>query len=526
MEPPPLPDAKQAEYLSAHTCSWLAAEFQCMAKDRAAEHDENFRFRAEMASITNSIQDDLRSLTNKTGDSLIRLIQENRLIKSLLDTILAELRVARRTPPAHNNSLDSPEPSPSPTGTHSMKPPSPASTQAVDIPPFGKCPPENTPASGSGSEGSTPGPDNPPPPKSARPNRYNTKNKGAMGGPPEDTAMRYSDPHLNKGCKPYSVGNLSSSIHAAPNEITQEKPKGQGTQGDPSPPPPATKPIPRSPFHTPTEEFLDAINLHVEQGTMSPDQIQHRRNLYQTELARHLTNLRGNSGTTGLNPPPLPAGSISPVPDPDTSIPDAEAPPPPTFPAPPIPHVIDLSTPQAPALAPLVDLVTPEPTTSSATTPTPPWPKREYSPGREETAKTCAQVVHRNKGWQAVQGASPLHDTEDSLRALPRHPPQPTGPFGTYTPTVEEYNDEEEPSPDTPKRRTGGPLAFGTISPPARTDTPITNNLAANEEHRHDLAKDNSRQCLPPYAHGRLKKGPTQHNRSGALSIRINRDAV
>ena len=191
--PPPLPDAKQAERLSAHTCSWLAAEFQDMAKYHAAEHDDNYRFQEEMTSITTSIRSDLQSLTKETGDALLRLIQENRLIKTLLDTILSELQ---RTHQSREDSQGS-----------SSESTSRASTQAVDIHPFPKCPPDNTPASDSGSGGSTPGPNNPPPPRSARPNRPK--------GRPEDTAMKFSNAHLNKDCLPYSQGNLYTSRHAA-----------------------------------------------------------------------------------------------------------------------------------------------------------------------------------------------------------------------------------------------------------------------------------------------------------------------
>jgi len=156
------------------------------------------------------------------------------------------------------------------------------------------------------------------------------------------------------------------------------------------------------------------------------------RNEFQGHLARVMEGDLPPLPPGAISPiptPPLPAGSISPVPDPDTNIPDAEARPPPPAPhAPPPPtpsvHVIDLITPQAPTLT--INLITPEPGTSPAPTPTPPWPKRECSPERGGLAKRCAKEVHKNKGWQAVQGASPLHDTEESLRAVPNQlSPQP-----------------------------------------------------------------------------------------------------
>jgi len=74
--------------------------------------------------------------------------------------------------------------------------------------------------------------------------------------------MKYSDPHLNKHGRPYCEGDLSSSMHATSNGTSQAKPEKQGTQewNEPSPPPPDTK----HPFHTPIEDFLDAIDRHVE----------------------------------------------------------------------------------------------------------------------------------------------------------------------------------------------------------------------------------------------------------------------
>jgi len=130
--PPSTPDTETVEYLSANTCKWLAAEFYSMAKNRAAEQEEAFLFKADTKSAITTIQEDLRALTDKCVEALTRVLRENRVIKTLLDTILNEVRKA-----AH---------APSPTSTDSTTPPSPTSTQAADIPPFGKCPPDNTPA--------------------------------------------------------------------------------------------------------------------------------------------------------------------------------------------------------------------------------------------------------------------------------------------------------------------------------------------------------------------------------------------
>ena len=475
--PPSLPDSEMADYLSAHACKWLAAEFQDMAKDRAAEHDENSRFRDRLTSTIDTIQNDLRSLTDKTGDALIRLIQENRLIKSLIDTILSELRAPRPSPPTQDNSY-----------AHSDD----ASTQAVDIPPFAKCPPDNTPASGSGSEGSTPGPDNPPPPTSSRPNR--TKSRGKKEDTtPEDTAMKFNDPFLNKGCKRYSNDNLSDSIHAAPAsgvkglDAKTTKPRRCGKQtisGRPkgtrleeatterdtfttteNPPKPLDNPTPPPhPFRTPIEDFTHMIDRRLDEGTLTPAGAHQMRITFQ----RHYLEV-----TAAITIAPLPHGTISPLPDPDTNLPDS--PPPPT-PSP--PPAIELTT-----TPDVIDLITPEPalydlTNSPTSSPTPPPEKREYSPGREELAQLCGQAVHRNKGRQAVQRASPVHNTEDSLRAIPTHAPASSGIFQAYSPEI--ATTLETTTGHTSAKDTPIVLEFGDISPPIHTDSTMSNNLPAN----------------------------------------------
>ena len=485
-EPPPLPDAKQAEYLSPHTCSWLAAEFQSMAKDRAAEQDENFRFRAEMTATTNSIREDLRSLTNDTGNALTRVIQENRVIKALLDTILRQTKTPSSPPDrlatttassSSGTSSSTPKGNPSPTVTSPTSSTSSASTQAVDIHPFAKCPPDNTPASGSGSEGSPPGPNNPPPPRSARPNQKRGPAGKDRGATPEDTAMKFGDPHLNKDCLPYSNGNLSHSRHAAP-DAEKPTPETHRNSKDTAPitrqtlPPLADPNPPQDPFRTPVEHFLDLIDERLDNGSLTPTEAQRMRNTYQRFFSDILRDL----------PPGLhPHGTISPMPDPDMVIPDYNP-------------IIDLTTPQAPApitdltshpVPEVVDLITPPalapapttPSTSQPPTPrSPPPEKREYSPEREELAQLCGQEVHKNKGWQAVQGASPAHNTEDSLRAIPTHAPASSGIFKTYSP------DATATPARFPDNAEGALLAFGTVSPPAGTDSPISNNLTANEE--------------------------------------------
>jgi len=202
-----------------------------------------------------------------------------------------------------------------------------------------------------------------------------------------------------------------------------------------------------------------------------------------SELTRHLGASRESYGTSNTTPLPLPAGSASPVPDPDPSIPDAA-------PSPDLPVVIDLTTP--PALAPVcnlthtppgfVNLTTTETPTTYDHTPTPPWTKRQYSPEREELSRLCGEEVHKIKGWQAVQGASPQRDTEAALTAITSHAPAASGMFGTYTPETTTDQASEAPLATSADAPFDHPLEFGSISPPIQTDMIITNNLPANEE--------------------------------------------
>ena len=303
MDPPSRnPESRTANYLSAHACSWLVAEFQSIAKDRAREQDEdeNFRHRSKTDPA-------LEAIRAGPGSLIIRIIQENRELKNILDTIPAEIHNNPNNNPNNNNNPIAPmRPS-----THSS---SSASTQQVDIPPFPKWPPGNTPGSGSGTEGFPAGPNNPPPPKGARPDRKRTrtppqkptkqgvtentvtKHRDLNTRPhledtaPEDTAMRHSDPHLNINCRPYSHENLYTPKYA-----TLPEPDRTGTQSayaptqihtNPPPPPskpqhhephprPAFSPLPRfsdytPPPHPPTEAFHDDLERLVEEGTISP----------------------------------------------------------------------------------------------------------------------------------------------------------------------------------------------------------------------------------------------------------------
>ena len=125
---PPSPNQTQkGRSTSPHTSVWLAAEFKSMAKTRAALARKEERHRTETSSALNAIRKDLQHLTTNTSDALIRVIQESRELKTLLDTILSEIRKPTTPTPSSNSS----PPFSSPTSsTHSD------STQAVDIQPF------------------------------------------------------------------------------------------------------------------------------------------------------------------------------------------------------------------------------------------------------------------------------------------------------------------------------------------------------------------------------------------------------
>ena len=307
--------------------------------------------------------------------------------------------------------------------------------------------------------------------------------------------MKFSDPHLNKDCLPYSQDNLSASKHADPSTTKETK---NPTMGPVPLKPLASHTPPPDPFRTPTEEFLDTIDQGLDNGTLSPGTAHWMRLLFQSHL------LEVSKG--------LPHGTISPLPDPDTALPDAAnetSPLDPTTP-PGAPLIIDLITPPAPTTALegptalIIDLTTPpapkefnaqnqafnEPAKAPSPSPTPQWTRRGRSPETEELAKACGTTIHKFKGYQAVQGASPAHDTEASLEPIPTHAPGPSGMFGMYTlPTTslispikgppKAYTPEAEgPFPSS----NPAPLEFSSISPPKHTDTAISNNLPANRE--------------------------------------------
>lgn len=324
--------------------------------------------------------------------------------------------------------------------------------------------------------------------------------------------MKYSEPHLNKDCRPYSNDNLYTSRYATlpgpvetgtrsihiPNPTSPEpdKPATRHPEG-PSLPPLSTYTPPPHPFRTPIEAFQDGIGRRLDDGTISPAKAQSWRVTFEAQLAHHMTTLNA-----------LPAGTISPIPDPDTAVPVSP------------PPVIDLVTP----LPTIINLITPTPETPNPQS-TPPWPKWECSPRRTETATKIANQVDRIKGRQAVQGASPTYHTEESLRVIPAHSPDPSGTFGRYTPDdeltpISQLTNVSTPANDIPLKKTStpttdarthtqgpgpttpsplqswhqlenpapeptampAPLDFGAISPPPNTDSSISDNLPDNKE--------------------------------------------
>lgn len=131
------------------------------------------------------------------------------------------------TPSVTDSDWDSPQPLSSRSPTCSL--------QDVDIYPSPLCPPDNTPASGSGSKGCPTGADNSTVPRRAAPNRYR-KCQPAQITAPEDTAMQHSDSHLNKSCL-YSNNNLYILKH-----VTLPDPDTRGSTPVSPPPPNATHP--------------------------------------------------------------------------------------------------------------------------------------------------------------------------------------------------------------------------------------------------------------------------------------------
>jgi len=215
----------------------------------------------------------------------------------------------------------------------------------------------------------------------------------------------------------------------------------------------------------------------MKAGLVDPPTAQQWRSAFQTHLAKLLE--------TPAPPQPLPLGSISLVPDPDTVVPDRA-------PTPPSP-VNNLTTP-----TPFFDITSPS---LPGSPPSPPWPKPKCSPHGTETVTKVAHLVYRVKGGQAVQGAYPIHHTEELLRAVPTQSPDHTGPFRRYTPELEvtpisqltnvstptgSLHADQSPAAPAPAAAahpsTQPVLDFDTISPARGQDTSIISNDPANRE--------------------------------------------